>query len=184
MKKLGILFVILFVFLNSRGISQDYTDPKTFQTELENGVVSFVNTVKGVYDGSDLVTFKTKLIGAKNIKTITKEGDALLNEAYALIAKGANEAEIKKEGLKEFAAATSFVLDYIQKNQIAPDSKVSFVVLFGGDEAGLNESGLEVAGKPCKWWQIGCHLSNAWDWIVKNQNTLKTIAEIVKIFLK
>lgn len=183
MKKSGIFFVMLFVIFGSNVFAQDYTDSKTLQVELEKGAVSFVKSVSPAYSkGIDVKSFKTKLIGEKNITTITKEADALLNEAYNLLSKNAPEDVIKKEATKEFAAVTVFVLKYAQDNKLKLDDNSGYIAAFGGDESGLSDLGQSVEG--CKWYQVGCHLSNLWDWMGRNKETLLKIAElIIKIFL-
>lgn len=178
---------MLFVIFGSSIFAQDYTDSKTLQTALEKGAVSFVKSVSPAYSkGMDVKSFKTKLIGEKNVATITKEGDALLNEAYNLLSKNASEDVIKKEALKEFAAVTSLALQYAKDGKINLEDKDGYVPIFGNDESGLGDLGQSVEG--CKWYQLGCHLSDLWDWIGRNKETiikvLNLIADIIKIIAK
>jgi hypothetical protein len=161
-------------------------DQNTLRVELENGMVSFVNSVKFAYtSGISETAFKTALIGNKNLQTIPAVGNELLNKTYALLAINANEQQIKQQGLREFAQATIFVLEYTQNNNLQINSERASVALFGGDAEELNSRLTEDLRKKCKWYQFGCHLGNLWAWIKNNPKTveiaIKFIFEIIKL---
>lgn len=165
--------------IQSNGNSTPYTQ-NTVQVELENGTVSFINSVRFVYtSGMSLAGFKENLIGLQNINTIPAVGNELLDKAFQLLSSNASVSEIKAQGTAAFAKATLFVLEYAKANNLSIGSNQVSAILFGGNEAGLREDD----GGGCKWWQIGCHLDNIWDWIIGNPKTVNIIIKIIGIFV-
>lgn len=183
MKKYNFFLVFIFLFVSKTLFAQNY-DEKLLRADLEQGVVSFVHAVKPAYvEGADITSFEIAVIGKKNLETITKEGKTLLDKTYNLLVRHASDEEIKKEAIKEFAGATKFVLEHIKDGKATPEDDKAYIALFGGDESGLNATlkSENAQGRPCKWYQVGCHLSNVWGWIKGNGSTVKTILEIIKI---
>ena len=183
MKKISkvLVFVLAFVtFVTFESKAQEMTK-ENFQVELENGVVSFVRSVKPVYtEGMSLKQFKLKLIGQSNFATITPEGDALIAKSFTLISKGSPEDVIKKEGLKEFSLAVKYIFEYQKANNIELSSDKGSVSLFGGNADGLNQ-GFRTAEK-CRWYQVGCHIRNLIAWIESHPNTIGFAVDVFCFF--
>ena len=70
----------------------------------------------------------------------------------------------------------------LKGDDIKKIGETSSVNLFGGDAEGLQNSN-SIMGRNeesgCRWYQIGCHLNNLWDWIVDHQGGIKTVVAIV-----
>jgi hypothetical protein len=157
-------------------------NPAILKSELEDGVVSFVKSVKFAYTpGISQRDFKETLIGAKNLSSIPSAGDKLLNKAHQLLANNATDSLIKAQATLEFAEATLFVLEYAQANNLAAHSEEASNALFGGDESAFRSS--DDGPRPCKWYQIGCHLSNLVDWIENHPKTVQVIIQIIQIII-
>ncbi|TAG04556.1 MAG: hypothetical protein EAZ44_04640 [Cytophagia bacterium] len=172
--------------LKSMSSKSEYDEEK-LKIELENGLMSFVNSLRSEYSSEiDFATFKLNLIGNSNLTTITVEGNALLEKTYQLLSENSDEVTIKREGLKEFAQATLFAIKYVENNiSDASAFDKAWVELFGGNEISLKDGSLK---KPCKWYQVGCHLSNFWGWLGRNkENVIKGLEialKVIEFFLK
>ena len=132
------------------------------EKELRNGMNSFVKSVQPYYKkGMSFSSFKFALVG-RGTKSTTKEGDALLNKAYDYLVKRTSSEEIlSSDSGKEIAAALVFV----HKNNVQNKSSNGDLVLFGNPTGDTYPESLsKVDG--CRWYQIGCHLSNVWEWLV------------------
>ena len=180
MKKFSkvLVFVLAFIsFATVQSKAQEITKEKV-QVELENGVVSFVNAVRPAYvQGMTLDKFKVTLVGKSNALNITKEGSNLLNKAFALVSSNSSDAEIKKQGIKEFAAVAKYVLEYNKANNLTLKDDKGSAVVFGGNADELNQT-LTTGKAGCKWYQIGCHLTNLWNWINENSGAIGVFIDV------
>lgn len=133
------------------------------RSEFRQGMADFVESVKPIYKkGMTYSAFKRSLIG-KSAKTITTQGDALLLKAYNYISKStATSYILKNESGKELASAFRFVRLYNAEHK----SKKGDLILFGNTTGDTFPSD-SVLNKvqDCRWYQLGCHLSNLWDWL-------------------
>ena len=155
------------------------------QDEMRKGMVSFVDGVKPIYrEGMNLETFTSKLVGDNHARNMTPEGRALLDKAFEYLSKGASPNDILKTDTgSEIASALLFVKTHNYKNKTEDGDLVLFGNTTGEDfpsDSQLNER------RRCKWYQIGCHLSNIWNWLVENHETilevLTTVAAIIALF--
>ena len=187
MKSFFLALVSLVLFsLNTK--AQDYTAADA-QSDLENGIVSYVNSIKKVIEPQNSFDdFKIKLIGPSNVKTITKEGNDLLLTAYNLIISNATESKIKEQGLSPFAKAFSVVLAYEDANGFSgPYLDNGSIYLYGGDSQGLLNYKAEAddCGKIrvcAHWYSIGCHAHNVVVWICNHRETIALMIKLFEVF--
>lgn len=82
-----IFSIILVAIVGFNSHAQGISD-KEITEDMQNGIISFVNSVKNTIElQSSYSDFKEKLIGSKNMLSITKEGEDLLKVTYELIKK-------------------------------------------------------------------------------------------------
>jgi hypothetical protein len=182
MKK--VLFSFLcFLLLGFSQLRAQEINAETVKKEIEDGLISFVSSVKDESKGhtNNYEEFRLHLIGEKNVETITEEGNALLSKTYKLIVEDASEKAIINDGMKEFAGAFKFMLSSEIGNLKNANLEEASIKLFGGNESKVSAEKKE---KKCKWYQIGCHLSNLWSWLMSDdgQKVIKTIYQVVFIF--
>jgi len=161
-----LITIIMIISFNANAQKTKLTDKEVayMKAEFRNGMASFVESVKPIYtSGMSYTSFRFALIGT-NSKNITKEGNALLNKAYTYIvnSKSSDYIIINDSG-KEIAVALFYIKKYDLKNK----SSNGDLVLFGNTK-GKTFPGDSLLNKQreCRWYQLGCHLSNAWDWLV------------------
>jgi len=180
--------LLLFVACNREPMSEGQLDP---QTKSENiyakmtykgieidtaaaseairlDMVKFVNGVREHYtEGMSYSQLKNTLDPSNNLTSITQEGDDLLFEAYTNIANNVNDNDIKGQ---KMAAALNYILTNNLDSEITDISDVDFesgsLLLFGLDDSYTTMS----SSGSCKWYQIGCHLSNFWNWLNSDAN--------------
>ena len=155
------------------------------QSEMKNGMVSFVESVHPIYEkGMDSNDFTNALIGEKNARNITQEGKNLLDKAFVYLDRESSTEEILKVDTGvEMASALLFVKKYNYEKK----SEDGDFVLFGNTTGDTFPSDdILSTSRKCKWYQIGCHLSNIWNWLVENHETvlavLTTISTIIGMF--
>jgi len=163
---LFIMSLIMLVSVNANAQKTKLTDKEVayLKAEFRNGMASFVESVKPIYtSGMSYNSFKKNLIGT-SVKNITSEGDALLNKAYTyLVNSKSSSFIINNDSGKEIAVA----LFYTKKYNIEKKSSNGDLVLFG-NLTGKSFPGDTLLNKQreCRWYQVGCHVANAWDWLV------------------
>lgn len=176
MKKLvfGIVAVFMFVLTGNAQegkFSEEYLTNEGVRLELAKGFISFNESVEGVYKESEsLEDFKKKLCGS-GLEKITLVGEKLLDKSYKTLKEGTTKESILKDyNGKEMADVTAFLL--LNKcNSNEAD-------IFGGSP---NSSDTDAStSRQCRWYQIGCHLENFWNWITNTKN-LEKIYKAVKI---
>ena len=135
-------------------------------------MVSFVESVRPAYsDKISFKSFKGKLLNDEI--GLTVEGDKLLESAFGFLQNKTTSDEIIKVGnVKPLMDAFVFINDYNTKFK---SSKGDFA-LFGMNSD--NDAVLKTPYKTCKWYQIFCHLSNAWNWLVENLETIVHVASV------
>jgi len=128
------------------------------QSELINGMVSFVESVRPFYaKGDSYEEFKYKaLVGDTTVAiktilptnpTITIEGEAMLKRAYLYLSKGYSAVQITKvDNGKTFGEAMVFMYH-------------ADAALFGGNQKTLENNAKATKGR-CKWWQLACHINS------------------------
>ncbi len=139
------------------------TDTTFIVESTKAATINFTKEIKAFYSpGMSYSDLKSELDPTGHLSNITPVGDALLHEAYANIVENVREEDMN--GLKMAEA-----LHYILKLQLnAGVVKVEDVNFEKGSKElfGLNQSYETTArSQPCKWYQIGCHLSNFWNWL-------------------
>lgn len=163
---LFIMSLIMLVSVNANAQKTKLTDKEVayMKAEFRKGMASFVESVKPIYtSGMSYNSFKSSLIGT-SVKNITGEGEALLNKAYTyLVNSRSSNFIIKNDSGKEIAVA----LFYTKKYNLEKKSTNGDLVLFG-NLTGNSFPGDSLLNKQreCRWYQVGCHLANAWDWLV------------------
>ena len=134
-----------------------------FRLVLCEGLISFNESVRPYFDES------TSFDGFCNNLEVNRDeimpmGMELLRLSYQCLSRNYSEEYIfghyTGKGMYE-------VLKYTIDN---PDSD--------GREIFATESASD--REPCKWWQIGCHFRNAWNWVKENWETIAKIATFVK----
>lgn len=173
--KISVLVLTLLMALNYSLNAQSTKDRDYVETELRKGMASFVDGVRSIHSkGMSYEEFKIKLVGNDLSKNVTKEGDDLLNKAFAYLKEGTSSNEIiKNDSAREMAAAVLFVRNYNDKNRTMDGDAVLFGSVKGGDD--FPENSAMSAKRDCKWYQLGCHLSNIWNWIKENWETVIAI---------
>lgn len=173
--KISVLVLTLLMTLNYSLNAQSTKDRDYVETELRKGMASFVDGVRSIHTkGMSYEEFRIKLVGNDLSKNVTKEGNDLLNKAFDYVSSGTSSKEIINSGsVKEIAAAVFFVREYNDKNRSSHGDAVLFGSVKGGDD--FPENSAMSAKRNCKWYQIGCHLSNIWDWIKENWETVIAI---------
>lgn len=87
--------------------------------------------------------------------------DNLLYAAYTHLSTNGNNSELTgDEMLKAFQVLVTNAESNGAKNISEMDMEAESINLQGSDVENL-------AKKNCKWYQIGCHLSNFWNWLNK-----------------
>jgi hypothetical protein len=160
---LVIMTLVMILSMNMYGQSKKFNEKEVnyLKSEFRQGMANFVEGVKPFYrKGMSLDEFKAALVG-ENIKDITNEGNELVKKAYEYLVGSTSYSEIEKgDSGKEIAAA--FV--YVKKYNIINKTQDGDAKLFGGSVD--NDFAKSVSSKrKCRWYQVGCHLSNVWDWL-------------------
>lgn len=151
----------------ARGSGESAIDTVYVVDETRNAMISFTNGIKAYYEeGMSYSDLKYALDPADSLVDITTKGDALLFEAYSNIANNVSEEDV--DGIK-ITEALQFILqnslDQGYTNTKEVDFESGSKILFGLDA----NYGLAAKGG-CKWYQIGCHLSNLWNWLTADAN--------------
>ena len=174
MKKLlfGVMATVLFSFI---GNAQKATNNE-IRLEFAKNMVSFVESVKPAYSEKiSFKTFKAKLLNDEI--GLTVQGDKLLESAYIFLQNKTTSDEIIRVGnVKPLMEAFLFINDYNNRTKSAKGD----LVLFGMNSD--NDAVLKTPYKTCKWYQIFCHLSNAWNWLVENLGTIVLLGNSYCLF--
>lgn len=174
MKKLifGLIttFMLNFVGYSQNDYSIDKLTNEEVRIELAKGFISFNQSVESVFKESEsLEDFKKKLCGS-GLDKITSVGDKLLDKSYKTLKEGTTKESILKEYKgKEMAEVATFLLV----------NNVDDAYIFGGSPNSDKSS--EVAARECRWYQVGCHLGNFWNWLTSpgNLDKVKKVLEIL-----
>ena len=168
MKKLlfGVMATVLFSFIGNA----QKTNENDLRLEFAKRMVSFVESVRPAYSEKiSFKTFKAKLLNDEI--GLTVQGDKLLESAYIFLQNKTTSDEIIRVGnVKPLMDAFVFVKDYNNRTK----SSKGDLVLFGMNSD--NDAVLKTPYKTCKWYQILCHLSNVWNWLVDNYDTIISMA--------
>jgi hypothetical protein len=142
---LGLIATVLF---STSGNAQKLTQ-EDVRLLLAEQMVSFTNSLKPAYgQAKDFNEFERIVCGDWLSKT-TKEGHALLNASYNLIAKKATDTQILKsyQG-KEMGAVVLLHNENLKTNQHSDGSEI-----FGGTTGDFNPYNTVLR---CRWYQIAC----------------------------
>ena len=176
-----IMSTIMLISFNVNAQKTKLTDKEVayMKAEFRNGMATFVESVKPIYKpGMSYMSFRSSLIGI-NSKDITNEGEALLNKAFTYIVNSrSSDYIVINDSGKEIAVA----LFYIKKYDIEHKSSNGDLVLFGNTTGKPFPSDIILnKQRKCRWYQVGCHLSNAWNWLVNGG--MEEITDIVTGFV-
>jgi hypothetical protein len=170
MKKIMMGLIALVMCLSSfKAMAQEKLSPEQLQKYLKEGMVSFTENVSFAYsEGVSVDEFKKVLCNGQPIAT--KEGEAILNQAYENLSKKISAEEILKiDDGQEIGLALKYLYDHRTCDGDASD-------LFGTDLA-ENPKARE-GGKPCKWYNIFCHLGNLFDWLFSHLGSITTLLNL------
>ncbi|MBF6607141.1 MAG: hypothetical protein ITG00_00190 [Flavobacterium sp.] len=167
MKKV-IFGLVAIAFISFTGNAQKMSNDQ-IRTEYAKGMISFVESVRPVYTaGMSFKDFKSKL--SVDDTDLTPEGSQLLLSSYTFLANKTSQREILEKGdVRPLMNASLFVINYNKDR----GTNVGEQILFGIENSTYLPAG-EKARK-CKWYQIGCHLSNIFNWIVENAETITSV---------
>jgi|GEM_PF-1219894 len=169
---------------SSDKFSRSYSiDTLFIVNESKNAMVSFTESVKEYYIiGMTYDDLKKAIDPNTALKNITKIGDELLLDAYENIRDDISYKNIN--GIKILSALQAIVQHDIDTNGITEIHDFDFSTgeqwLFGLDDL------YEAQYKKCRWYQVGCHLSNVWEWLNTKApgNGGKTNGEVLAEVLK
>ena len=208
MKTLKIFMAVILMAVTGNTFAQTLTSNNAaslppeqvnqIQSDLINGMVSFVESVRPFYvKGDTYQSFKYKvLVGDQTtaIKTalpttpaITPQGEAMLKKAYVYLSKGYSATQIAKvDNGKTIGEALVYTYND-QKNNSKSSALNADVALFGGNQSALDNNPITKSQKrTCKWYQIACHAENVINWISGHSENIiaaaQTIATILSFF--
>jgi hypothetical protein len=149
MKKLlfGLIATVLF---SATGNAQKVTQ-ESVRLQLANAMVSFTNAMKPAYSQAKNFDDFEKIVCGDWSSTNSKEGHALLQASYNLIAKKTTDAEIVRSYSGKEMAAVALLHNENLKNNI----NSSGIEVFGGTTGDFNPYTTNVEGR-CRWYQIAC----------------------------
>ncbi len=133
--------------------------------ESKLSMVNFVNDIREYYSsGMTYNDLKTALDPHTSLANITTEGNELLFTAYEYISNDVKEEDMS--GLKILESLQSI----LQHNLDEGETRIENVNLEAGAQwlFGLNDNSPLFNGpnyKKCRWYQLGCHASNVWEWL-------------------
>ncbi len=123
-------------------------------------MISFVQDISNFYKANDSYEdLKRKLDPVNHLDNMHPAANDLLFKAYLHLSNNGNNSDLTGEEIMVFF---DVMLKNAQSDGINDVSKVDFTKeslnLWGSDVDNL-------AKGSCKWYQIGCHLSNFWNWL-------------------
>ncbi|WP_330444396.1 hypothetical protein [Flavobacterium sp. C4GT6] len=141
-------------------------------TESKNAMISFVEGVTPYYhEGMTFNDFKWSLDPASGLEKIKAEGSDLLKKSFSILNK---ESSIEDATGIEIMRATEAMIqhniDLGHKTIDEVDLDKDSFWLFGLDPNSVQEDTSFLKKKGCKWYQIGCHISNVWEWLSSTAN--------------
>ncbi|WP_124979562.1 hypothetical protein [Nonlabens xiamenensis] len=157
-------FVLFAIQIHAQQQKFSNADRSFIKNELSIGMASFVDALKPYYEeGMNEEAFVENLLGRQEVNDIPAEGKALLKKGFYYLEKGvASKDIIDTDPGKEMAAAVIFLR--FNSNKSDKD-------LFGLDENEFIQNNLykdSKMKKKCRWYQIGCHLQNLFDFLDRN----------------
>lgn len=169
----NLFFAILSLCFISNGISQTAQEKERVRKDLATGMVSFVQSTRHVYKkGQSYQEFQRALCGTK---IPTQSGLALLKKSHEFLSKGTSDAEIQNTYDGQEIGVAMFALNDIKiKNKNATGAE-----LFGGTTGDFNP--YTDNSKRCKWYQIGCHLTNLLNWISENHTNISVAVQTIGV---
>jgi len=126
---------------------------------------SFTNAIREYYiEGMTYEDLKVALDPFTHLDNITTEGDELLLEAYYNIEN--NISSENMNGTKILLVTKAIIEHEIETYGVVQINDFDFNL---GEQwlFGLDKDNYEVEYKNCKWYQLGCHISNIWEWLSK-----------------
>lgn len=149
-------------------------DKAFIKSELQKGMASFVESVRPFYrKGANYKEF-VKILGAGNSTAMPEVGKSLLKRAHGYLSNGLTGKEIlSKDSGKEMGDVLAFVVTYNKSNK----TTIGDTVVFGLDKDGENST-FQKSG--CRWYQVGCHLSNLLRWIEDHWDILMAIFNFIE----
>lgn len=161
-----ILLPLLMLGTQAKAQKQSTYTKGEVKTELIKSFADFVESVKPFYSkGDSYLDFKLKvLIGNPQadkslLPTLPAEGEALLLKAYNYLKAGYSYTEIINKGdFETMGKAAIFMSDKVKSGKTETYAEIA---LFGGNSTALETNPmLPTSKKPCKWYQLWCHLDN------------------------
>lgn len=128
-------------------------------------MISFVDGVSEFYEpGDSYQELKSKLDPVTNLESMHPAANKLLFKAYSHLDSGKSPSQLNGVELMEMFYV--MLLNAEQRgieNTSEIDLDLESLELWGSSEENL-------AKKKCRWFQIGCHISNAWAWLGGGSN--------------
>lgn len=154
-------------------------------------MISFVDGISEFYEeGDSYEDLKSKLDPMNALEDMHPAANKLLYKAYTHLSS--NELPTKLNGLELMQVFKIMLLNAEQRgveNLGEMDLELESLEIWGSSVQNL-------AKKKCKWWQLGCHVSNAWAWLGGSSNgnggqtngqvlrdTVATIAAVVGLII-
>ena len=144
-------------------------------------MISFVDGISEFYKSGDSYNdLKNELDPVDGLENMDPAADDLLYAAYTHLSTNASDSDLTgEEMIRAFEVMVANAEANGAKTVSEMDLEAESVNLWGSDVENLSK-------KDCKWYQIGCHLSNFWNWLNSKpgnggQTNLQMIASILTI---
>jgi hypothetical protein len=123
-------------------------------------MISFVTSIRGFYtEGDSYEDLKLTLDSENQLENMDPVVRELLFKAYEHISNNTNDDEL--DGIEMLNVAT-VLMQNAQNDGLEDINQINLetysLQLWGSDLGNLAKSG-------CRWWALGCHLSNFWSWL-------------------
>lgn len=128
-------------------------------------MISFVQGISEFYESGDTYEdLKSKLDPVNNLEDMHPAANTLLFRAYNHLDSGESTEQLN--GLELMQVFEIMLLNAKQRgveNLGEMDLELESLELWGSSVQNL-------AKRKCKWWQLGCHVSNLWAWLGSRSN--------------
>lgn len=176
-------------FNNEASLTQEAKNSYTFTSKDSTSVVqnanldmiSFVNGISEFYNNGDSYNdLKNELDPVDGLVNMHPAANDLLYAAYEHLSTNGNDNNLTgEEMINAFQVMVANAEANGAKTVSDMDMEAESINLWGSDVENLSK-------KDCKWYQIGCHLSNFWNWLNSKpgnggQTNLQMIASILSV---
>ena len=162
MKKIMVgIFALVLCLSSFKGMAQTSYTPEQMLQHVKESMASFTSNVSFVYrDGMSVEEFKNILCNGQPVAT--REGDDILNKSFDYLSRRLSFEEIVKS---DDGLVFTKGLKYLYENRSSEDIGENDAKKLFGENLLENPPSSAVGAKPCRWYDIFCHLGNFFDWL-------------------